>query len=450
MIRGCRLCLFGLIIAAPIAAQSAEPYWQYVRTDSGVRPYAGGCYPDRPAALTEGAVRFTISFSPDCASSSSPNPLPATSYLMEWATPPIIIHPGKPVDLRLKTTVTANQYSMNAYGAGLYACFQYYDIPVSSYGCGGRPAAVVAGHPVMVGQTASWDNLALPAGSQYTGPPAWWGTDPRYKSPGGEMRFTYVAWGSSAFYWSYVYRLVEPKPKVTAAVSGASFRPGIAPGAWVTIRGENLADKTRSWGAADIMNGRLPTALDGVRVTIDGKAAFVYYISPSQLNVLAPDDIGTGNVRVEVVNSLGTSEGFTATAQRFAPGLFVFEQDGGKHVIAHTPEGTFLAKANLANGLVTRPARPDEVFTLYATGLGPTEPVTPADRVLAGPATTRERVTVRIAGLGAEVLWAGKVGSGLYQVNVRVPTATPAGEHLLIVEAGGFSSPHGTVITVSQ
>ena len=33
----------------------------------------------------------------------------------------------------------------------------------------------------------------------------------------------------------------------------------------------------------------MPTSLDGVSVTIGGKPAYVSFISPGQLNVLAPD-----------------------------------------------------------------------------------------------------------------------------------------------------------------
>jgi uncharacterized protein (TIGR03437 family) len=168
------------------------------------------------------------------------------------------------------------------------------------------------------------------------------------------------------------------------------------------------------------------------------------------LNVLAPDGIGTGQVRIEVKNWLGTSETFTALAQRTAPGAFVFGAEGGKHVIAHNLDGAYLAKANIVSGLNTRPARPDEVFTMYATGLGPTNPPTPADFILAAPAPTLNRVTVRIANLNAEVLWSGKIGSGLYQLNVRVPSAAPSGEQPLVIEEGGYPSPAGTVLTIQR
>ena len=51
--------------------------------------------------------------------------------------------------------------------------------------------------------------------------------------------------------------------------------------------------------ASDFVVNRLPTQLGGVSVSIDGKPAYVYYISPTQINVLAPDYLAEA-VSVEV------------------------------------------------------------------------------------------------------------------------------------------------------
>ena len=60
------------------------------------------------------------------------------------------------------------------------------------------------------------------------------------------------------------------------------------------------------------MNGKLPTTLDGVSVNVGSKPAYVYFISPSQINVQAPD-VGTGPVPVTVTTAGGTSVAVTAT-----------------------------------------------------------------------------------------------------------------------------------------
>src|ERR1035438_7135440 len=87
------------------------------------------------------------------------------------------------------------------------------------------------------------------------------------------------------------------KPTIGAGgvVNAAGLGSAIAPGTWVSLYGTSLSATTRTWRDTDFQNGLLPTVLDGVSVTIDGKAAAVYFISPLQINVLAPDDTVTGD-----------------------------------------------------------------------------------------------------------------------------------------------------------
>lgn len=82
----------------------------------------------------------------------------------------------------------------------------------------------------------------------------------------------------------------------------------IAPNTWVSIYGTSLAKagNPRIWQSADFVSGQMPTQLDGVSVTVNGKPAYVYYISPVQLNILTPPDALTGSVSV-VVTSNGVS-----------------------------------------------------------------------------------------------------------------------------------------------
>ena len=99
-------------------------------------------------------------------------------------------------------------------------------------------------------------------------------------------------------------------------MNGAGYQPGITPGAWLSIFGDNLASISRPWNPqTEITSGKLPTSLDGVSVTINGKAAPIYYISPNQINIQAPSDDTTGPVQVVVTNANGTSNAVTAAIQ---------------------------------------------------------------------------------------------------------------------------------------
>jgi uncharacterized protein (TIGR03437 family) len=97
-------------------------------------------------------------------------------------------------------------------------------------------------------------------------------------------------------------------------VNGATFQPGIEAGSWVTIFGSNLANTFpgQTWTGNDIVMGRLPTSLNGVSVTIDGKLAFVECVSPVQINVHAPADGASGPAQVEVNNNGALSAPATA------------------------------------------------------------------------------------------------------------------------------------------
>jgi hypothetical protein len=78
----------------------------------------------------------------------------------------------------------------------------------------------------------------------------------------------------------------------------------ISSGTWLQIKGTNLSTTSRTWLGSDFTNGgnNAPTSLDGVSVTVNSKPAFIYFVSPGQINAQAPDDPSTGPVSVTVTN----------------------------------------------------------------------------------------------------------------------------------------------------
>ena len=103
---------------------------------------------------------------------------------------------------------------------------------------------------------------------------------------------------------------------------------GFEAGPWVAIKSNHLANTnpSRIWNSADFAGGNLPTSFDGVSVTIDGRPAFVYYISPTQVNVQAPSDTALGTVNVLVDNNGAVSPPATARLQTVAPAFFCMGQ----------------------------------------------------------------------------------------------------------------------------
>jgi hypothetical protein len=92
----------------------------------------------------------------------------------------------------------------------------------------------------------------------------------------------------------------------------------IQPGEWVSIYGANLAGGTAVW------NGDFPTSLGGTSVEINGKSAFLSFVSPGQINLQAPDDTATGPVSVVVTTNVGTATA-TATLSQFSPSFLLLD-----------------------------------------------------------------------------------------------------------------------------
>ncbi len=118
--------------------------------------------------------------------------------------------------------------------------------------------------------------------------------------------------------WPFPSRSLPARhqPESGGVVNSASFLAGIAPNSWITIFGTNLSPVTDTWANA-IVNGNLPTLLDGVSVSVGGEPAYVYYVSPTQINAVTPNAVlGT---TVTVTNSGETSSAANAAVQSFEP-----------------------------------------------------------------------------------------------------------------------------------
>jgi protocatechuate 3,4-dioxygenase beta subunit len=223
----------------------------------------------------------------------------------------------------------------------------------------------------------------------------------------------------------------------SGVTNAAGYQPGASPGAWISIYGFRLASTTRAWSAADIVDGKLPTSLDGVSVTINGKNAYVYYISPNQINVQAPADTLSGSVNVVVANSFGTSSPTAVQLQTILPGLFRLAQE---YATATDANGAFVGPVGLVDGLLTTPARPLDTIILWGTGFGPTNPAIAPGEVVSNSSPLLNPVTIRIGPSTAQVLYAGMTGVGLYQFNIIVPDL-PSGDYPVVAEVAGVRTP---------
>jgi len=233
---------------------------------------------------------------------------------------------------------------------------------------------------------------------------------------------------------------------ITSVGNGGSFQPAIASGAWISIFGTNLSQRTYTWQPSDFVKGALPTSLEGVSVTINGLPAYVEYISPTQINALAPDDATVGPVQVLVTTAQQASNTVTVQKGAFAPAMLTLD---GKYVAALHADYSLVGAPNLLPGAVTTPAKPGETILLYGVGFGPTNPAQPSGQLVTTAAPLANAVQVTIGGQSALAVFSGLVQSGLYQFNVTVPNL-PSGDAAVVATIGGVSSQTGVLVTVQQ
>jgi uncharacterized protein (TIGR03437 family) len=236
---------------------------------------------------------------------------------------------------------------------------------------------------------------------------------------------------------------------ISSVVNGAGFQPSIAPGSWATIIGSNLTKNTRTWRADEIVSGVLPTQLDGTSVTIDGKPAAVYYISPTQLNVQAPSDNNSGAVNVQVVNNGLTSASFSAQLQPVSPAFFLWN---GVYAVATRTDFSLVGKPGLFSNATTVPAKPGDIIILWGTGFGATNPPVPSDQVVTGAPALVANPSVTVGGVTAPLISAvlSPGNAGLYQIAIQIPDSVPNGDLPVVALVQGIPSPGNVLLTVQK
>ena len=243
-----------------------------------------------------------------------------------------------------------------------------------------------------------------------------------------------------------------PAISTDGVVHGATFKPGIVPGSWFTVFGTNFAPAGFSddWSRS-IVNGKLPTSLDGVSVEVGGKPAYINVIIPGQINAIAPD-VGEGPQTVKVTTPSGTSTTVSTVSQQAGPACFVWP--GNQPVATRNADGSFAVKAGTFAGLTTTPAKPGEVLILWGTGFGPTDnPVTPGIQTPTDKLyNTASKVTITINNTPAEVIYAilAPTYAGLYQIAITVPPSLADGDWPIKASIGSFQSPDGVLLSVKK
>src|ERR1035441_2205153 len=226
----------------------------------------------------------------------------------------------------------------------------------------------------------------------------------------------------------------QPAPNLgTPIVNSASYAGPDAPGALVSIFGENLAR-----GAASATAVPLSTSLAGATVFINGSPAPMLYASSSQINFQMPL-VGAGAGSMLVQRDGLSSNPVSIVVAPSVPGIFAWVENQG---LIQNPDYTLTAPLR---------GRPTPI---WATGPGVVPPSVPAGQ--AAPATplstTIGAPTATIGGLPARILFSGLAPGlvGVWQINAIVPGNAPAGDDLPVQVSIDGATSNTVTMAVAQ
>ena len=219
-------------------------------------------------------------------------------------------------------------------------------------------------------------------------------------------------------------------------VSASAFGgfPTIAPGSWVEIYGDNLFSQSpQQWALSQFTNGVAPTSLGGVSVSVGGAAAaFVDFVSASQVNALIPSTAPTGPTFITLTNANGASDNYPIYVNATQPGILApstFVVNGKQYVGALFSDGqTFALPQNAIPGVPSRPAQPGDVLTIYGVGFGPVTGGFTAGTIVTAANSLVTPAQFSFGSTQATLNYSGLAPSftGLYQFNVVVPAGLTA------------------------
>ncbi len=225
----------------------------------------------------------------------------------------------------------------------------------------------------------------------------------------------------------------------------------IQPGELISIYGSNLANETTT------SNGGFPTTLGGTTVKINGKAAYLLFVSPDQINLQAPDDTATGPVSVVVTNAAGSATS-SVTLSSVAPAFTLLDATYVCGIILRSNgagaygNGSYdiLGPTGNSFGYPTVAAMPGDVVELFAVGFGPTHPFVPAGQVFSGAAPITGGLTLTINNLVVKPSFAGLSSAGLYQINLVVPSGLGSGNVSIVATVNGVQTQPGILFALQN
>lgn len=270
-------------------------------------------------------------------------------------------------------------------------------------------------------------------------------------SAAGTYSITAVAADSNGLTATTAAATVTTSAPLITSVNVVSGGTTISPNCWIEIHGSNLAPSSvpsggLTWSAApSFAQGQMPTQLDGVSVTVNGVAAYVYFISSGQIDVLTPINSWGGTVPVIVTNGAASSAPFSVSYGNSGISPAFALAGGGRYLAATHANGSYVGPAS--EGPLFTPAAPGEEIVLYGFGFRwPIGGISPGSSAQSGALPFFP--TINIGGQSAQVDFAGLISPGLSQFNVVVPATAPNGDNAVTATYDGVAISTAGLISV--
>src|SRR5581483_9277130 len=249
----------------------------------------------------------------------------------------------------------------------------------------------------------------------------------------------------------------NPVPVVT--VAAASYEStAVTPEAIVSAFGTGLATSVAVGDDADpgAVGVQFPTSLAGTTVEVGGRLAFLFFVSPNQINYVIPPATPAGAVTVIVRSGDGTVSTGTVQVRAVAPSIFTANADGGgvpaANLVRVRADGQQIFESladfdSASNRFVTRaidlgPEGETVVLVLYASGVHNAPDPN-------GDGNANENVRVTIGGSETAPLFVGRQPSflGLDQINVIIPRSQ-IGRGKVSLSITGSGIPSSNVVQI--
>ena len=185
----------------------------------------------------------------------------------------------------------------------------------------------------------------------------------------------------------------------------------VAPDSIAVARGGLLANATRQ--PQRLPDGTFPTNVGGTKVSVNGRLAQIFFVSPNQVNFLVPSQTEIGVAEVVVTNPEGFSSRGNITVWQSAPGVFTRSGDGIGEALTLNSDSLQEAPFDPSEGHLR--------LTIFATG-----------------ARNAARLSVAIGGqlVEPEFVLASADMPGLDEIHIKVPP-TLKGSGVVTVTAQG-------------